>query len=242
MNALAGEVTFVTSTGDEKIPISDYSVHPEWNGNVKAGADIAVLTLSRAASTQVDRYQLYGGSGEIGSSFDFIGFGLTGTGSTGVIQDDGIRRRGRNRLDATVNGTLDSFAGWSAGSNVLLSDFDDGSRQHDALGLFFNIVDLGAGINEAIPAPGDSGGPGLIGGRIAAISSFATRLSRSNGETSDVDSLLNWSTGEVSGFTRISTYGSWIEDHLNPIPEPGTFPLAAVCLLAGVICRVRRCR
>jgi hypothetical protein len=239
VNAMVGEVTFVTSAGEETIPVSDYSVHPDWTGNVKAGADIAVLTLSRAASLRIDRYGLYGGSDEVGAAFDLVGFGLTGTGSSGAIQDDMIRRRGRNRVDGTVAGTLDRFPGWRAGSNVLLSDFDDGSSRHDALGVFFDLVDSGLGMDEVNPAPGDSGGPGLIGGRIAGVSSFATRLSRSDGSTPDVDSFLNGSTGEVSGFTRISTYSSWIEDQLQPVPEPRTLSFVAVCVAAGFVRRFR---
>ena len=205
VSAMFGEVTFITNEGEETIPVSAYSVHPDWTGSVKAGADLAVLTLSRTASPHVDRYGLYTGTNEVGAVFDLAGFGLTGTGSLGAIQDDGLRLRGRNRVDATANGTLNRSPDWTAGANVLLSDFDDGSPRHDALGTLFNVVDLGVGIDEAIPAPGDSGGPGLIAGRIAGISSFATRLTGPDGSSPDVDSLLNWTTGEVTGFTRIST-------------------------------------
>jgi hypothetical protein len=240
LNAFGAEVSFITSAGEEKILVSSYSVHPDWNGNVKAGADVAVLTLSHTAPALVDRYALYGDTREIGAAVEVVGFGLTGTGSSGAIIDDGKRRRGRNRLDATARETVGRLPGWTAGTNVLLSDFDDGSRRHDALGLFFNISDLGMGLGEAIPAPGDSGGPGLIGGRIAVISSFGARLSRADGGTSDVDSLLNWTTGELTGFTRVSSYESWIEDQVHPIPEPGYFVPVGVSFLTTLFRHFRR--
>jgi hypothetical protein len=240
VNALLGEVTFVTGAGEESIVVSNYTVHPDWTGNVRAGADLAVLTLSRIASSRANRYELYDGVNEVGASFELAGFGLTGTGASGADRDDGIRRRGRNRIDATATGTLDRLPGWAAGSRVLLSDFDDGSARHDALGLFFNLADRGLGVSEAIPAPGDSGGPGLIGGRISTIASFGTRLARSDGITSDVDAFLNWSTGELTGFTRVSSYGSWIKDQTILVPEPRTTLLVFACAVAMILRRPRR--
>jgi hypothetical protein len=241
VDVLASEAIFTAVNGEESIQVSRYSVHPDWNGDLGAGGDLAVLTLSRPPSVSVDRYDLYRDASDIGSIVDIVGYGVTGTGATGIGDSDGLRRRGRNRLDATMEQTLGRLeGGWTGGSRVLISDFDDGTVSHDALGFFFRINNLGTGLDEVNPAPGDSGAPGLVGKRIAGLSSFATRITRSNGTTSDIDSVFNWSTGEVSGFTRISAYDDWIDRQLNPIPEPATFALALISICGMCACRGRK--
>ena len=67
-------------------------------------------------------------------------------------------------------------------------------------------------------APGDSGAPAFIDGRIAGVASFRLRLQFTDGVSSDVDDISNASFGEFNAFTRASLYDSWI----NPVPEPGT--------------------
>ena len=79
---------------------------------------------------------LYSGDDEVGSTAEFVGYGATGSGWTGYQYYDGIRRGGLNRFDATFVNTLDRYPGWTAGENVLLIDFDDGSRDRDALAVF----------------------------------------------------------------------------------------------------------
>lgn len=242
-NALSSIAIFLSSKGEETIEVSGYAVHPDWTGDLAAGGDLAVLTLRQQLPAGIERYELYRDANDVGAIAEIAGYGTSGTGETGAVDSDGLRRVGRNRFDATMETTLGLLeGGWTGGSRVLISDFDDGSAAHDALGVFFGINDTGLGADEVNPAPGDSGAPGLIGDRIAGISSFATRLTRPNGSTSDIDSSLNWSYGEVSGFTRISAYDAWLDQQLTPIPEPATSVLVLISMFAAGAVHLLRSR
>jgi hypothetical protein len=135
--------------------------------------------------------------------------------------------------------TFSDFVGWTGGDGVLISDFDNGLAANDALGLFYEISDTGLGQREASMAPGDSGAPAFINGRVAGVASFRLRLNFTNGVTSDVDDISNASFGEFNAFTRVSSYDSW----LQPVPEPASCALFIVglglVLLRG-LCRERR--
>jgi hypothetical protein len=128
-----------------------------------------------------------------------------------------------------------------AAERMLLIDFDDGSVAHDALRLF-GRADRGTGLDEVFPAPGDSGAPALLGGRVAAIGSFATRLSAGNGAGSDIDSVLNRSFGEISALTRLSQYDAWLAANTIVVPEPAAMLPVGVCLMLVVWLRPCRLR
>jgi hypothetical protein len=194
-----------------------------------------VLTLQREASAVIPRYAPHSGTGEVGRVVELIGVGVSGEGATGFTIEDGARRGGFNRLDSTFIGTLDRFAGWTAGENSLLIDFDDGLAAHDALAIF-GVIDRGTGLNEVFPFTGDSGGPAFLDGSIAAISSFRTRVFRSDGSTPDIDDVRNGSFGELSGLTRISQFDEWIQATIAPVPEPATVLLVA-CAIGAFIAR-----
>jgi hypothetical protein len=194
---------------------------------------LAVLTLTAPAATDVQRYDIYSGSDEIGQIAQLVGFGFTGTGTTGYEIEDNLRRIGRNRLDSTFVGVFDSFPGWTAGANALLIDFDNGSGAQDALGLY-GFPDRGTALDEVLPAPGDSGGPALLNGRIAGTASFATRVVTAAGSSPDIDEEPNRSFGEVSALTRISRYQDWISNNTVIIPEPGSGIVASIAL-AGIL-------
>lgn len=225
ITAVSGNITFQSSLGGEDtIAISQFARHPSWTGDLRAGGDIAVLTLQRQASAAILRYDPYSGTGEVGRVAELVGVGASGTGATGYTIQDGLRRGGLNRLDGTFVGTLDRFEGWTAGANAFLIDFDDGSAAHDALSVL-GLADRGTGISEVFPFSGDSGGPAFLDGSIAAISSFHTRVFRGDGTTPDIDNLRNGSFGEVSGLTRVSQYSEWIETRISAVPEPDTLLL-----------------
>jgi hypothetical protein len=198
-----------------------------------------MIRLAQPASSSLDRYAIYTGFDEIGQTFEVVGYGRSGTGYIGTCSPAascggasyglpaGTRRRGNNTYDATVQGTFDVL-GYTAGQTVLVSDFDNGLAANDALGYFFGISGLGLGGNEVTTAPGDSGGPSFIDGRIAGITSYGLRLSYLSGETSDVTARLDSSFGEFAAYTRVSQYQDWI--HSQMIPEPGTY---CMLLLGG---------
>jgi secreted trypsin-like serine protease len=231
-------VTFYPSGAatPEVIEFADASTHPEFTGSLSQGNDVGLVRLKRPPSAAVPRYQLYSGSGEIGSEYEVVGFGATGQGAMdGTV--DGLRRRGWNTFDATMSETFGEFPGWTGGDGVLISDFDNGRSANDALGVFYGIAGTGLGRREASMAPGDSGAPAFIGDTIAGVASFRLRLNFTDGSSSDVDDISNASFGEFNAFTRVSSHSSW----LQPVPEPGSGALCAGALgVAALGCIWRR--
>jgi secreted trypsin-like serine protease len=61
-------------------------------------------------------------------------------------------------------------------------------------------------------APGDSGGPLFVDGRLAGINSY----------TASPRSYTRSQYGEESGHTRIAVYRDWIERVANLTPQPSS--------------------
>jgi hypothetical protein len=168
------------------VPASAITIHPNWRDR---SVDLAVLGLPEIAPASAERYQLYRGSDELGRIFIFAGYGATGTGSTADDPDtfDGRKRLGRNRFE-----TINSFG------TVLGADFDDGTPANSRFG------DFGLGSTEAMIAPGDSGGPAFLDGRIAAVHHWLT-------------GAAGWPSinfGSAGAFARVSTAAAWIDSLL----------------------------
>jgi hypothetical protein len=150
-----------------------------------------------------------------------VGYGQTGTGSTGAISTDTfnpLRIKAANQFDAdaaTLKSYLGSGMAWTplAGTQ-LVADFDNGSTTNDALGRLVYRYDLGLGLNEGLIAPGDSGGPAFLGERIAGVASYTTSLSTSRVDP-DIDTSLNSSFGEIAAWQRVSAYQQWIDQSLR---------------------------
>ena len=216
--------------------MDSFAINPGWNGNALAGSDLAIITLSAAASAGIQRYEINRSAGDLGSIFDFSGYGLIGTGATGSTGTGqfptiGTRHHAENTFEDTI-----------AGGEVLLSDFDSGNLANDAFHFFDSSfpINLGLGALEGSTAPGDSGGPAFIGGKIAGVTSFGARFNNlPNGTNSDLDAVLNSSFGELNGFTRVVSFQTWIDAIV--VPEPSTF---ALCFgaLALVTRRLRKFR
>ena len=137
--------------------------------------------------------------------------------ATGATADaNGVKHTGENIFD-TTGATL----GYS--DTMLVADFDDGTPQHDALGVLYGIHNTDPALvssdQEAISAHGDSGGPWLIGGtqnspgQIAGIVSFGESL-----PGPDIDQAFDQSFGEFSIATRISSFAGWINNVISVKP------------------------
>ncbi|MCL2623576.1 MAG: trypsin-like serine protease, partial [Planctomycetaceae bacterium] len=197
-------VRFDTASGSEWYNVSQNYVHPTYTGVYAEEVDLAVLTLERLAPLTAQRYDIYRGGDELGSVVTLVGYGRTGTGWTGNVIQDGLKRSGQNRYEA-YGTILDPVNN----PNTLVFDFDNGFPQNDFLGYYFGIRDLGLGMDkECSIASGDSGGPGFIDGKIAGVCSYGGTFTPS---ATDVTPALDSSFGEYAVEVRVSAYADWID-------------------------------
>jgi hypothetical protein len=168
-----------------------------------------------ASVTAIPPATFYTGSGEVGQTGTFVGFGLTGTGLTGYQTLDNQKRAFENVIDGDFGNP----------SLVLGSDFD--SPHSAAYNAFGDPTPLSL---EGCVAPGDSGGGVFItvGSQtyLAGIISFVAAT----------DGNANASYGDVSGFGRVSSFLPWI---MSVIPEPSTSALMAMAGLGLLLARGR---
>ncbi len=180
--------------GQDTYAVDSYIPYPEWlesNGNLGLGVDLALLELNTSV-IDVSPASLNLIPNEIDRVGTIVGFGRTGTGYTGSTKPSGTKRGAYNAIDATGNSL-----GFS--DRLLLADFDDTSGTFNSLGssVFYNL--------EGAVAPGDSGGGLFINGYLAGVNSFIRDSFVADGET-----VANSSYGDISAFTRVSSYYGWI--------------------------------
>jgi secreted trypsin-like serine protease len=193
----------LTGFGTFNIGGSRYSIarerayqHPLWiesNRNLDLGVDIALLRLDRRVRNVTPARLSPTRFAVIGSVGTYVGFGYTGTGVTGDInQSDRNKRGAYNAIDAYGS----YYDGWS--SRLLLSDFDDPGLSSD---IYSNPLGTSVPYNlEGSIASGDSGGGLFIRGRLAGVSSFL----------SGFDSSANSDYGDLMAATRVSPFLPWI--------------------------------
>lgn len=205
------------------------AIHPDFvidsNGNILNG-DLAIITLDAVVDPLAPRYQIYRGNSEIGELFTAVGYGREGTGLTGDSGGtSGVRRGGTNRFDLDPN----IFSNTLPAGVFLGFDFDNGSPGQNSTG------DQGEGANETNVGRGDSGGPSFltIGGTLylAGIHSWRARLVDQNGNSPDINGVIDGTFGEIAADTRVSQFQTWIDQQVNDIPEPGTWVLLSNGLL-----------
>ncbi|WP_416675203.1 trypsin-like serine protease [Egbenema bharatensis] len=185
-------VTFTLPNRKVTIPVSKTIHYP---GAIFNGPDIGILQLAQEAPRGVKRYELYRKDDEVGKVFLKVGYGDTGTGETGATSFDGQKRAGFNRFESTGELFADASIPVPFVPNIeefgqtrLFFDFDNGKPENDAFGVHFGLNDLGLGDREINTAPGDSGSPAFIDGKIAGVteSGFSDHLLFPSGQTTDV--------------------------------------------------------
>jgi len=212
-------VAFETRAGTHTLTSSQILQHPGYDA--QSNNDLAIVWLSTSAPTAANRYDIYRFNQEIGQTFTMSGYGKTGTGSTGVTTHDGLpplRLKALNQFDAdasVLNYHLGAGISWfPLPGTQLLADFDNGSALRDAAGQLINRPGLGLGLDEGMIAPGDSGGPAFIHGRLAGVASYVARFQR--GDVSpDIDAIANSSFGEMGVWQRVSAFQKWIDQSLR---------------------------
>jgi hypothetical protein len=205
-------------------------VMPAW---IDAWHDLAIIELDQPAPLGIPRYPLYGLRNEVGKPAVFAGYGLTGHGGSGAVEDlQTFMRAGLNRIEATNEGIDLSLVPTPPNLGpMLVTDFDNGLAANNALLAHLSIAsDLGFGPDEVIPTQGDSGGPVFIDGVIAGISSFG-----SGGFPTDVTPAPDSSWGEIGFHTRVSSFQEFITTASGGeavfVPEPSTWVLIVAAIV-----------
>ncbi len=214
-------VRFDLADGPVWIPVKGYAVHPDYEVG-KLDADLAIIELQSPAPAEVPRYELHAQPNEVGKAFVISGYGRTGIGATGDTINDGLKRAGLNRYEATgaqitaAFGDTEGYDPAAIPDDNLYFDFDSGLPANDLGSVLTGTEDLGFGDDEVMVAPGDSGGPSFIEGddgifRIAGVT--ATRNVADLFPDFDYDDVpLNSSWGEYGGVARVSTNLDFIND------------------------------
>jgi hypothetical protein len=235
--ATSASVFFDLPGGRVEIAGVSFLPHPDWDGKYRRGNDIAIITLQTEAPAAAQRYDIYEGADEVGRVGTKAGYGQSGQGQVELIgitpkYPAGTKRAGQNKYDALADLMYGSTVPGFVFGSVLQYDFDNGLAANDGFGYFFGLSDLGVGELEVMGAPGDSGGPTFIDGKIAGLTSYEVTLFRSPYPyTSDITPLvLDSSFGEFVGDTRVSFYADWIR---TAIPEPSS--VIVWSLLTGLV-------
>ncbi len=181
-----------------RVTEANVTVAPGWDGVFNNGADMAIIDLGELSPFLGQRREIYRGSAEVNQVFEFVGYGNTnnvnpangdvldgnGGATTGA---SGTKRIGYNRVDSIV--TLPFTINRE---DYLRFDLDPSVN----LGPLFGSPAVGG---EAISAPGDSGGPLLLGNRIAGVCSGGSRQIQ---------------FFAIADYTRVTTLARWIDDSI----------------------------
>ena len=224
---------FFTDSGanSASFGVSSYLVHPGFTGDTLTQVDLAIVYLTSPLAAWVSIYELYANTDEVGQIYQVAGWGARASGgaaqgSAGAFST--ALRVGNNLWDATFAPFAPFLPNQPAvpRNDVLVADFDDGTAPHNGWVVHFPLLGLtNAGVaNEVTFAPGDSGGPSFLAGRVAGITSFSATF----------DSPVRGAFGEFNAATRISSHIVWINQNAGTtqVPEPSTFGMAA---LAGYL-------
>lgn len=195
-------VTFDTASGPISLGAAEVFVHPGYTGDVTNGNDIAIIVLDQEVPAGVPRLDIYRETDELDQRAQVVGYGRYGTGDEGEQGFDGRKRAGFNEYDSLG----DVFDGFAPGI-MLAYDFDNGLEENDAFGTVFGIDDLGLGEDEGFAASGDSGGPIIVDGLIAGLTSFGYVTL----DTPDITDFIDSSFGEFQVDTRVSSFADWID-------------------------------
>ncbi len=208
----AGHFDLASATfdiGGQPMVASYAEVHPNWNGDLASGFDLALVKLAAPSTSIVPAAYQNAPAQLTGQSITFLGYGQGGTGDFGTIPDSaGVKRAGTNLLD--VDGSILGMSPY-----IYMADFDSGSATYNSLGASTPTE------FESVLAPGDSGGGVFmtVGG--------ATILVGVNSFVASFSGQANSTYGNVSGFVSIQPQIPWI-DSITHAPEPASIVLGVI--------------
>ncbi|MBZ9557603.1 trypsin-like serine protease [Halomonas coralii] len=229
-------VDFTGVDGAYSATVSDYWINPGYS-TTGYRDDLALLWLDETAPASIPRYELYRDQDELGRVATLVGYGATGSGYLGYDSDSGGQRSVvQNRLETTWDAVDDALYGnswYTPPGSQLVADFDSGSARYDTLGYLMGLDDTGLGSVEGMIAPGDSGGPAFIDGKLAGVASYSASLTGAYGQSLDATDDIDSSYGEVGAWQRVSHYQDWIDSTLAGVSDTWRGEDQIVHLLGG---------
>lgn len=205
--------------------------------------DLAVITLGSAAPSWVKQYRVANNFITSNEQALHVGFGTTGNGVTGHTAGSSsffIKRSGSNFIDRPLD-ELDDEQNFSGAPEIWTADFDSAARGIDQYCTLFGVCSgMLANDVETNIGPGDSGGPTfkmIDGGELLLVGN--NTFGRTwPGQT-------RGTFGTAYGGMILGTYEGFLEEAtngaINFVPEPGTYGLMLLAVLAaGTASRRRR--
>lgn len=192
---------------------SSYVVDPIWNGNLLVGGDLALIKLSTPI-TSIAGYKVDTAYNAAGQDVTIAGYGISAYGTAGYSA---------NNFGTLHYGTTYFSGVYSQPSSVYAFEFVNSGYQY-------------TGSQEAIIAPGDSGGAALIdlNGKweLVGVNDFDACVT--------TGCTPNASLGQYGGDTSVYVDASFLNPYLAT-PEPGTLALVGTGMLGLMAARRRRC-
>ncbi len=190
---------------------TQYIVDPAWNGNLLSGGDLALIKLSTPI-TSIAGYTVDTTSGvAAGTTVTIAGYGDTAYGTAGYSS---------NNFGTLHDGTTRFMGGWSQVPSVYEYEFVNGGYWY-------------AGSQEAMIAPGDSGGAALLDvngtWEIVGVNDF--NACTAVGCTPDA------SLNQYGGDTSVYANAAFLDPYLAP--EPGSIIVVATGLFGLAAARRR---
>lgn len=191
-NPRISDIMISNAVGQRVAYVTQLFIHPNWRNDPSSyNNDLALIKLDRVLE---GGYDIYRGNAEIGQVFTRIGYS-----GTQLVE-------GKNTYDAYSDIINSLYVSNVSPKTQLLYDYDDGTAQHDALGVLFGINQLGVGAQESLSQKGLSGAPTFINNQIAGIGSYIFRAN-----VSDTNSIVDSSVGEMGSDMRVSVQADWID-------------------------------
>ncbi len=229
-------------TGTMSFAASRIDICPSYRGvDPDDVGDLAVVTLSAPVPAAFRTYGLYTGALTAGTTLTFVGYGQSGSGTTGFDNSAGARRVGKNNADGfLLPGGKDVATTYQPGDQTYLFDFDSPQGSPNPAPNFLGGGSLGNDV-EATIGGGDSGSPAfvMINGQyqIAAVNNFLDQFGTKANPGPNFPLF-----GSGGGGAIVSGYTGFLSAFV-PIPAPEPAPWVALVvgglLLAG---RVQGCR